>query len=136
MASYVIDVLEDILGEPAERERSFPWALGDLSRKTGKRSPLPFDAVWLSRGLIIEVDENQHREPVRFWDKPDVLTVSGVSRGEQRAIYAARKRAAARAAGFIVVAIPWERRPLPGRRDVDADRQRLGGILREVSVVD
>jgi len=29
----------------------------------------------------------QHSEAVPFFDKPDRLTVSGVSRGEQRALY-------------------------------------------------
>src|SRR4051812_42713153 len=135
VATYVIDLLDEILGEQASRERSFPWALGDLSPQTGLRRQLPFDAVWMSRKLIVEVDENQHREPVRFWDKPGVLTVSGVSRGQQRAIYDERKRRAAREAGFTVVEIPWERRPPPARRDVEADRARLLGLLREADVV-
>jgi len=134
VANYVIDLLADILGEEPQREVEYPWALGDLSKKTGRRRQLPFDAVWESRRLIVEVDEDQHRRPVKFWDKPDVITVSGVDRGEQRRIYDLRKRAAAREQGYRVVEIEWERRPPPDRRDRDADRRRLRELLSESGV--
>lgn len=134
IANYVIDLLEEILGEKAEREKRFLWAVGDVSQKTGRHAELPFDAVWVSRRLIVEVDEDQHRQPVEFWDKPDVLTVSGVSRGEQRAIYDRRKRTAAREQGFTVVEIPWKRSPLPGRHDRDEHRQRLVQLLEREGV--
>ncbi len=87
VADYVIDLIEEVLGEEAEREKRFPWAVGDVSRKTGRRAELPFDAFWAPRRLIVEVDEDQHRRPVPFWDKAEVLTVSGVPRGQLRAIY-------------------------------------------------
>jgi hypothetical protein len=134
IADYVIDLLEEILGETAVREKRFPWALGDPSQKTGHAVRLPFDAVWSSRNLIVEVDEDQHRRPVPFWDKPSVPTVSGVSRGEQRIIYDRRKRSAARAEGFTVIEIPWERRPAPRQRDRSEDRRRLTRILRDGGV--
>lgn len=135
VADYVIALLEELLGETAERERRFPWALGDASPKTGRQTKLPFDAVWPSRRLIVEVDEDQHRGPVDFWDKPDVLTVSDVSRGEQRAIYDRRKRDAARDRGFTVIEIPWERRPAPTRRrDRESDLRRLRHHLKRAGV--
>jgi hypothetical protein len=84
--------------------------------------------------LIVEVDEDQHRRPVPFWDKADVLTVSGVPRGSQRAIYDHRKRTAARLRGYIVAEIEWERRPPPPCRDRDEDRQKLVQLLEEAGV--
>jgi hypothetical protein len=132
--NYVIELLEEVLGEAAEREKRFPWATGDPSAKTGRRVQLPFDAIWPDRRLIVEVDEDQHRRAVKFFDKPDVMTVSGVPRGEQRRIYDRRKRAAAQAAGFTVIEIPWERRPLPEQRDRDVDRRELAKILRAADV--
>ena len=134
VAAYVLDIVEEILGERAEREKRFPWAVGDVSAKTGRSIELPFDAVWASRHLIIEVDEDQHRRPVPFWDKPGVMTVSGISRGQQRALYDDRKRKAGREAGFTVVEIAWERRPEPERRDRATDRRRLVEILNKAGV--
>lgn len=131
VADYVIALLDEILGGGVEREKRYPWALGDESEKTGRRAQLPFDAVWEGHRLVVEVDEDQHRRPVAFWDKPDRLTVSGVGRREQRRIYDERKRAAARSRGYTVVEIEWERRPAPGRRDRAADEIRLRGLLRD-----
>jgi very-short-patch-repair endonuclease len=81
--------------------------------------------VWESRKLIVEIDEDQHRKPVEFFDKPEQLTVSGVHRGEQRRIYDARKRAAARKEGYTVIEIPWPRNPPPSWRDRHTDREAL-----------
>jgi hypothetical protein len=134
-AVYVIELLAEILGEQPLREQRFPWGLGDPSPKTGRRMALPFDALWESRKLIVEIDESQHREPVKFWDKPDRLTVSGVHRGEQRRIYDQRKRSAAREQGYTVLEIPWPRRPAPERRDRDADLAMLVAFLEEASVI-
>jgi hypothetical protein len=134
VADYVIELLEEILGEAAEREKRFPWATGDPSSRTGRSAQLPFDAVWMSRQLIVEVDEDQHRRAVKFWDKPGVPTVSGVSRGRQRTIYDRRKRRAARAHGFTIVEIPWERCPPLDARDREMDRRRLALALQQAGV--
>lgn len=134
IASHVISLLAEILGSQPEREKTYAWALGDVSPKTGRAALLPFDAVWEDRQLIVEVDEDQHRRAVKFWDKPDVLTVSGVSRGDQRGIYSRRKRETARAMGYMVLEIPWERKPPPDKRDRDDDRRQLVELLRGVGV--
>ena len=84
--------------------------------------------------MIIEVDENQHRLPMSFWDKPDVMTVSGVARGKQRQIYDERKRSAALEAGYLVVRIPGERRPRPAQRNPLDDRRYLERVLRQANV--
>ena len=135
VANYVISLLAEVLQEEPEREKRYDWSLGDVSETTGRRARLPFDAVWESRRLIVEVDEDQHHRPVDFWDKPDVVTVSGVHRGEQRRIYDARKRAAAREQGYLVLEIPWERRPEPAKRDREADRNALEELLRQGGVL-
>jgi hypothetical protein len=105
-AKYVLDLLDRILGT-GEREKCFEWALGDPSPKTLRARRLPFDAVWEARKLIIEIDEDQHNAATPFFDKPHRLTISGVHRGQQRALYDSRKRAAARA---NTVQLPASRR--------------------------
>lgn len=131
-AKYVLDLIEQILG-PAEREKRFDWARGDLSPRTKRALPLPFDAAWEGRKLIIEIDEDQHREATPIFDKPDRLTVSGVHRGKQRQLYDERKRAAARANGYTVLSIPWARKRKPSPQDAVALRRQLlaAGIVIE-----
>ena len=131
----MIELLSELLGEVPEREKRYVWALGDVSVKTCRAVQLPFDAVWESRRLIVEIDEDQHRKPVLIFDKPERMTVSGVARGEQRALYAERKRAAARAQRYVVLEIPWERRPRPPRRDRVADLALLRQLLEGASIL-
>jgi hypothetical protein len=67
---------------------------------------------------VVEYRELQHDQPVPHFDKPDRLTVSGVHRGEQRALYDARRDTEIPAHGLRLVVI----RPA----DLDADsRGRL-----------
>jgi hypothetical protein len=129
--TYVIGLLEDLLG-PKDAIDRFDWALGDLSPRTGRAVRLPFDAVWVTRRLIVEVDEEQHQKATPIFDKPDVLTVSGVHRGIQRQIYDERKRQAARAQGYTVVEITWPRR----RKPDPADIVELRSLLREAGLED
>lgn len=134
VAAYVIGLVTELVGEEPEREKRFDWALGDASAKTGRTVRLPFDAVWERRRLIVEVDEDQHRRPVEWWDKPTVMTVTGVHRGEQRRIYDERKRTAARSEGYTVVEIPWERRPPPAKRNRSDDLRAVRALLYEAGV--
>lgn len=127
---YVVGLLEQMLG-PAEHGKRFPWAAGDVSAKTGRAVWLPFDAVWESRKLIVEVDEDQHRTPEPFFDKPHRLTVSGVHRGEQRRGYDARKRAAAVAQLYQLVVIAWSRK----RPQVPQDLLELRTLLTREGLV-
>jgi hypothetical protein len=125
-AEYVIALLEELLGPATAREKRFPWAIGDVSPKTGRAVQLPFDAFWEERRLLVEVDEEQHKEPVLFFDKPEIMTVSGVHRGEQRKLYDKRKRTAARRRRYRVLVIEWpRRRPRDRERDIVALQELL-----------
>jgi hypothetical protein len=88
--AYVIDLCDEVVGIPASRQHRFDWLLGDPGKKGG-RVRLPVDAFWESRALVVEYREIQHDRPVAHFDKPDRLTVSGVHRGLQRALYDARR---------------------------------------------
>jgi hypothetical protein len=89
--AYVTDLCDAVLCAPASREHRFEWLLGDPSPNTGRQVKLPVDAYWESLGLVMEFQEEQHSRAVKLFDKPDVLTVSGVHRGEQRRLYDERK---------------------------------------------
>lgn len=106
---YVIDLCEEVLSAPASRQHRFDWLEGDPSEKTGRRVRLPVDGYWEALGLVVEYAERQHGESVTIFDKPDVLTVSGVHRGLQRAIYDQRRRDLIPAQGLVLVEISVER---------------------------
>lgn len=102
---YVLDLCDEVLGQPACRQHRFDGLLGDPSPKTGRQVKLPVDAYWPDLKLIVEFYERQHSESVKHFDKPDVMTVSGVHRGIQRAIYDQRRFDYAKEHGLTVVAI-------------------------------
>jgi hypothetical protein len=88
---YVLDLCDKILNTKASRQHSFPFLLGDANSK-GSQKKLPVDAYYEELNLVIEYRERQHSEAVPHFDKPNVMTVSGVNRGEQRRIYDQRRR--------------------------------------------
>ncbi|MEU8617562.1 hypothetical protein [Streptomyces sp. NPDC048623] len=115
--TYVIGLCDHILGEAALMQHRFDWLLGDPGAG-GRRVRLPVDAYWPGHQLVVEYRELQHDQPTPHFDKPDRLTVSGVHRGRQRALYDARRDTEIPAHGLRLVVI----RPA----DLDADsRGRL-----------
>lgn len=84
--NYVIDLFDKVLKQKASRQHKFDFLLGDSGRR------LPVDAYYENLGLVIEYRERQHSEGVNHFDKPQIMTVSGVHRGEQRKIYDQRRR--------------------------------------------
>ena len=87
--SYVIDLCDEVLGTPALRQHRFDWLRGDARPgKPGAR--LPVDAYYPDLRLVVEYCERQHTESIPIMDRR--MTVSGVDRGTQRAIYDQRRR--------------------------------------------
>jgi hypothetical protein len=122
--AYVVDLCDAILRERASRQHRFDWLIGDPGRD-GQSRTLPVDAYYAARRLVIEYRERQHDEPVAHFDKPDVLTVSGVHRGIQRRIYDERRAVEIPAHGLrLIVVRPSDlaadgRGRLPRNREVD-----------------
>jgi hypothetical protein len=76
---YILNLCDKLLKCKALRQHRFDFLRGDSGRK------LPVDAYYEDLKLVIEYRERQHSEPVALFDKR--MTLSGVSRGEQRAKY-------------------------------------------------
>lgn len=109
---YVVDLRDEIPGEPARRQHCFPWLVGDAAQSGGRRA-LPVDAYYEGQGLVVEYQERQHTEPTPFFDRRQ--TVSGVGRGEQRRLYDKRRETEIPDHGLRLVVVT------PG--DSDADRR-------------
>lgn len=89
---YIIGLCDEILGQNASRQKTFSFLVGDVHKDGFTRTKLPLDAYYETLNLVVEFLEKQHTEEVPHFDKPERVTVSGVSRGEQRKIYDQRKR--------------------------------------------
>jgi hypothetical protein len=132
--AYVLDLCDEYLGEVAQRQHRFDWLRGDPG-VDGRRVKLPVDGYWPRRKLVVEYRERQHDEAVPFFDKPDRMTVSGVHRGEQRALYDARRDTEVPAHGLRLAIIrPADLDADPQgrlyRRDRQSDLAALGVLLK------
>lgn len=110
--SYVVDLVDEVLGETGVRQHRFDWLLGDPNSE-GRRVRLPVDAWYPGARLVLEYRELQHSQPVPIMDHR--MTVSGVDRGEQRRRYDRLRDELIPAHGLRLVVI----RP----HDLDADRR-------------
>ncbi|GHU13624.1 hypothetical protein FACS189441_1470 [Betaproteobacteria bacterium] len=88
---YVLDLCDKVLGLTSSRQHKFDFLLGDPN-VNGVAAKLPVDSFYQDLNLVVEYCERQHSENVKFFDKPNKMTVSGVPRGEQRKIYDERRR--------------------------------------------
>lgn len=82
--AYIIDLCDEVLKIKGSRQHRFDFLRGDSGTK------LPVDVFYPSLNLVIEYYESQHSEAVTHFDKR--MTVSGISRGEQRKLYDERRR--------------------------------------------
>lgn len=82
--AYIIDLCDEVLKIKGSRQHRFGFLRGDSDTK------LPVDVYYQSLNLVIEYYERQHSEAVPHFDKR--MTVSGISRGEQRKLYDERRR--------------------------------------------
>ena len=133
---YILDLCDELLGCRAERQHRFSFLRGDSGRC------LPVDAFYLELGLVIEYRERQHSEAVAFFDRR--LTVSGMSRGEQRARYDQLRRDVLREQGLHLIELTVTEFLHTGRKrlrrarteDVNVLRQRLAAFMGGDRLID
>jgi hypothetical protein len=114
--TYILDLCDDLLGAASLRQyRGFDFLQGD------KGHPLPVDAFYPDRRLVIEYHEVQHTSAVPMMDKR--ITASGVSRGEQRKLYDERRRKLLPEHGMSLVVLDYMMFELTSGKD-------CGEILR------
>ena len=98
---YVLDICDEVLEEKGIHQYKFPFLRGD----TGIL--LNVDIFYPNRNIVIEYREIQHYKDVPFFDKPEKLTASGVSRDVQRKIYDKRREEILPQHGIEVIIIPY-----------------------------
>ena len=125
---YVLDLCDAVLGLIGKRQHRFDFLLGDAGTK------LPVDCYYPELNLVVEYKEQQHTKPNKHFDKPDIMTVSGVHRGEQRKIYDQRRLDVLPKQGIKVVEIFYSDFEIDGRDRIlrgDGDLGRVKEIIRK-----
>lgn len=100
----MIALCNRILGQVALRQHRFDFLLGDPGRNGACRR-LPVDAYYQELALVIEYRERQHSRSVPIMDRR--VTISGMSRGEQRRVYDERRRTTLPRFGIRLVEIEY-----------------------------
>lgn len=95
---YVIDLCDRVLKHKASRQYRFDFLCGDTGVK------LPVDAYYKDLNLVVEYYEKQHTESVKIFNR---MTISGVSRDEQRRIYDEGRKEVLPQHGINVVVISY-----------------------------
>lgn len=130
---YVLDLCDEVLGRKGLRQHRFDFLLGDPNAQ-GKCTKLPVDSYYPELNLVIEYKEQQHTKSNKFFDKPDLFTVSGVHRGEQRKIYDQRRLEVLPNHGIRVVEISYSDFECDGRgrvkRNYNNDLKNIKRIIQ------
>jgi len=103
---YIIDLCDQILEMKGSRQHRFDFLVGDRSA-AGRAAKLPVDVYYPILSLVIEYRESQHFNKNKFFDKTDIVTVSGVDRGRQRRLYDMRRERVLPGHGIELLIIPY-----------------------------
>lgn len=126
---YVVDLCNEALGMKGSQQHRFPFLLGDSGM------PLPVDVYYPDLNLVVEYYERQHSEVVKLFDRR--MTVSGVSRGEQRRIYDERRRTELPKHGIKLVVLSYTNFGMTKKliRNHDDDLSVVKSILKKNGVL-
>jgi hypothetical protein len=135
---YVIDLCDRILNMKAYRWHRFEFLLGDPN-KNGRCAKLPVDAYYPVLSLVVEYHERQHSESVPLFDKK--VTISGMTRDEQRRRYDQRRREILPQFGIKLVEIKYSdfdhdagKRILRNENDEARIRKKLQSLISEIPI--
>jgi len=135
---YILDLCDSVLGETAERQKRFDFLLGDLHNDRVSRTKLPVDAYYSSLNLVIEYKEAQHTESIEILDEPEIKTVSGVSRGEQRLKYDKRRATELPKNGIQLIEISFDMFNYDDQnkiiRNSESDLLKVQEVLKRVKI--
>lgn len=132
---YVLNLCDELLDAKAARQHKFGFLLGDYHKDGKTRTALPVDAYYREQNLVIELMKRQHTEGVDSFGKPDRVTISGVSRSEQRKVYDQRRRKGLNANDIQLLEVDYAAFPCDSDkkliREKEKDLKVLNRLLKE-----
>lgn len=88
---YILNLCDELLKEKASRKHTFSFLLGDMHKRGKTRTKLPLAAFYEDANLVIEFLEKENTTEA-YLNKQQVITSSGITRGEQIIRYNKRRR--------------------------------------------
>lgn len=79
---YILNICDELLNEKSSRKHTFASLVGDLHKRGKTRTKLPLAAFYNDANLVIEFLDKQNKTEQEI-EKLKVMTVSGITRGEQ-----------------------------------------------------
>lgn len=128
---YILDLCDEILNEKASRQHTFDFLVGDVHQDGRTRTKLPLDGYYYGLNLAIEYSEKQDSEDSKV-DNPDKMTISGVSRAEQRKIYNRRKREVLRKKEINFIEIKYKEFDVDDQGKICKNKDRDIKILKKI----
>ena len=128
---YIINLCDRVLARKASRQHRFDFLLGDPG-KSGRCAKLPVDAYYQDLGLVVEVMERQHNEPTPLFDRR--MTVSGITRGEQRKLSDARRAKVLESHKIKLIRVDIRRFVLKSKRRLVRNVEQDEQVVRELLI--
>ncbi|MEM8520632.1 hypothetical protein [Flavobacterium sp. PL12] len=128
---YVLDLCDQVLQVKGLRQHRFDFLLGDANAQ-GRKAKLPVDIYYPELNLVIEYKEQQHSKANKHFDKPDLFTVSGVHRGEQRKIYDQRRREVLPQHNIKLIEIEYSDFQFDSKDKIVRELEKDLGIVKEI----
>jgi hypothetical protein len=125
---YLIGLINDLLNARASHQHTFDFLLGDYHKNGKTRTELPLDAYYADQNLVIEFLDKSNSESIN----QDKMTISGVTRAEQRDIYRKRKQGVLRANDINLIEIDYARFDCDVEQNLSRNRENDLKLLREI----
>ena len=106
---YLLDLLDEVLKRKGSRKHTFDYLLGDLHKDGKTRTELAIDVFYVKLNLAIEIIEHPSISEKANAEKEEKLTVSGITRAEQRLKYFNRRKSVLTKKDKAFVEVPMER---------------------------
>ena len=129
---YVIDLCNIVLNKKGHRQKTFGFLLGDVHKDEKTQTRLPLDAFYEDLKLAIKYKKFYSAKPILDDDESEPLTVSGMSREEQRERYDLRRAELLRENGIRLVNVLYSNFVCDERNKIVRDNVKNIKIVQDI----
>jgi hypothetical protein len=133
--NYILNICDELLKLKSTRQHTFDFLRGDVHKNGITKTKLPVDAYYHKRNLVVEYHAKPLSKKQLDPEMEERITVSGVSRSEQRIIYTKRIRKVLKDKGIHHIVLEFGLFELDKQgkivRNKEKDTQAIAEALRD-----